>query len=98
MTRRSPPPKATADRTYPLVGYFRVPGDGTAGAGIDPHNWLQRNLGTGRYELYAAGRLSRDVMAIYFRRVADLVAFAEAHPTLELADDVGNRITSAADL
>ena len=88
MTRRSAPYKIKADQTFPLVAYFRVPGNGTSGAGIDPHHWLQRNLGTGRYAIYGAGRPSRDVIAVYFRQVSDLLAFTEAHQTLELADDV----------
>lgn len=88
MTRRSTPQKTLDDKRFPLVAYFRVPEGGTSGAGIDPHHWLQRNLGTGQYALHGAGRPSRDVIAVYFRRVADLLAFIAAHQLLELADDV----------
>ena len=88
MTRRSTPQKTHDDKRFPLVAYFRVPEGGLSGARLDPHNWLQRQLGAGQYALHSAGRPSRDVFAVYFRQVADLLAFIEAHQLLELADDV----------
>lgn len=88
MTRRSSPDKLRADRTYPIVAHFRVPVEGLALAGIDPHGWLMRHLGAGRHAIYSAGRPGRDVFSVYFRQLGDLVAFVEAHQVLELADEV----------
>lgn len=66
-----------------------MPELGLSSVRIDPHHWLQRNLGTDQYALHSAGRPSRDVFAVYFRRLVDLQAFVEAYQVLELADDVG---------
>lgn len=64
-----------------------MPEGGLSGARVDPHLWLQKNVGAGMYAYHAAGRPSRDVFAVYLRRLEDLQAFIEAHPALELADD-----------
>lgn len=88
MTRRSTPQKNLDDRRFPLVAYFRVPEGGMSGARVDPHHWLQKNVGAGMYAYHAAGRPSGDVFAVYFRRLVDLQAFIEAHKALDLADDV----------
>lgn len=89
MSRRSTSQKIADDKRFPLVAYFRVPDGGLSGARVDPHHWLQKNLGASQYAYHSAGRPSRDVFALYFRRLVDLQAFIEAHPVLELADDVG---------
>lgn len=90
MSRRTTPQKNADDSAWPIRVCVVVPGAGFAGAGIDPHAWLTKNLGLGGYALHPAGRISRDVMALYFRTLQDMQRFFEAFPTLQLADDTAS--------
>jgi hypothetical protein len=90
MTRCSPPQKKSDDQAFPLIAHFRLPELGLQGARIDPHNWLLRNIGLGNYATHGARRPEGDVFSVYLRRFPDLLAFIDAHPKLELADDVAS--------
>ena len=90
MNRHSTRLKAADDSAWPIRVCVVVPESGFAGAGIDPHAWLTKNLGLGGYALHPAGRTSSDVVAIYFRSFQDMQRFFEAFPTLHLADDTAS--------
>ena len=90
MNRRSAAQKTADDRAWPIRVYVVVPGSGFSGAGIDPHAWLIKELGLGGFAWHSAGRMSRDVLAIYFRTLADLQRFLDAFPKLALGDDTGS--------
>ena len=90
MNRRSPPQKIADDMAWPIRVCIVVPGVGFSGAGIDPHAWLIKELGLGGFAWHSAGRMSRDVSAVYFRTLSDLQRFLDAFPTLQLADDTGS--------
>ena len=90
MNRRSVAQKTADDRAWPIRVYVVVPGTGFSGAGIDPHAWLIKELGLGGFAWHSAGGMSRDVLAIYFRTLADLQRFLDAFPTLALGDDTGS--------
>ena len=90
MNRRSVAQKIADDRALPIRVYVVVPWTGFSGAGIDPHAWLIKDLGIGGFAWHSAGRMSRDVLAIYFRTLADLQRFLDAFPTLQLGDDTGS--------
>ena len=87
MSRRSTPQKAVDDRSWPIRICIVVPGSGFSGAGIDPHSWLIKELGLSGFAYHSAGRMSRDVSAVYFRTLQDAQRFFDAFPTLQLADD-----------
>ena len=87
MSRRSTPQKAVDDRSWPIRVCIVVPGSGFSGEGIDPHSWLIKELGLSGFAYHSAGRMSRDVSAVYFRILQDAQCFFDAFPTLQLADD-----------
>lgn len=87
MSCRSTPAKVAADKAWPIQVYIRVPSLGFAGAGIDPHRWLTRELGPHGYALHSAGHARSESAAAYFRTLEDAARFLAAFPSLELADD-----------
>jgi hypothetical protein len=89
MTRRSNPTRDLAEKTWPIRVCIRVPELGFAGAGIDPHRWLTKELGPQGHAMYSAGRPRSESTAVYFRTLEDAASFLAAFPTLELADDTG---------
>lgn len=92
MSRRSTQQKIVDDLAWPIRVCVVVPGNGFSGARIDPHAWLIRELGIGGFAWHSAGRMSRDVSAVYLRTLGDLQRFLEAFPTLQLADDTGSTL------
>ena len=90
MSRRSTPQKTVDDRSRPIRICIVVPGDGFSGAGIDPHSWLIKELGLSGFAYHSTARMSRDVLAVYFRTLQDAQRFFDAFPTLQLADDTSS--------
>ena len=80
MSRRSAPQKHADDRAWPIRVCVFVPGAGFSGAGIDPHAWFIEELGLGGFAWHSAGRMPRDVSAVYFRTLPDLQRFLNAFP------------------
>lgn len=87
MTRRPNPARDLAEKTWPIRVCIRVPSLGFAGAGIDPHRWLTKELGSQGYAMHSAGRARSESTAVYFRTLEDAARFLAAFPSLELADD-----------
>ena len=85
MSRRAPPAKMAADKVWPIRVFIRVPSLGFSGVGIDPHQWLTKQLGPDGYALHSAGSPTRDVAAVYFRQIGNAAAFLAAFPKIELA-------------
>lgn len=90
MNRRSSPQKTADDLAWPIRVCIVVPGGGFSSAKIDPHAWLVKELGLGGFAWHSAGRVTRDVSAVYFRTLPDLQRFLDAFPSLGLADDTGS--------
>lgn len=87
MSRKSQGQKVIDERSFPITAVFHIPELGFSSVGIDPHTWLRRELGLTEFASHSTRRLSGDCIAVFFRRIADLVRFAEAFPQLALADD-----------
>ena len=97
MDRRSTPQKIADDMTWPIRVCVVVPGSGFSGAEINPQAWLIKELGLDGFAWHSAGRMSRDVSAVYLRKLPDLQRFLDAFPTLQLADDTGSPVYRSPD-
>lgn len=87
MTRRSTPQSKTDDLNFPVRIFIAVP---TLGFGIEMdamYRWLNK-LPKGSYAWHGGGRLGIIYRcALYFRRPEVAVAFLQAFPQLQLAEE-----------
>ncbi|WP_221558234.1 hypothetical protein [Qipengyuania qiaonensis] len=52
--------------------------------------WLQQKVGQGRFAVHGTEAIAMNAFAVHFVALKDALAFAQAHPNLELADCTRN--------
>lgn len=85
MPRRSTPAAKTDDARFPIRVKFEVPPTGL-GRDLDRlHDWLARNVGSGRYAVHSAPRIGGDAVAVHLFNVEDATKLVAAFRHLPLA-------------
>ena len=89
MSRRSTSSGKRNELVFPFRVKFVVPDTGLGFALDRMLEWLQREIGREDSAHGSQPGMGCSTLAVYFRRVDDLVRFLDAFPDAKLADGVG---------
>jgi len=84
MTRRSMSTAARIEATYPIRIKILVPPTGLGQLVSEINQWLNENVGKGKWGSAPATHLGGNAVGYHFDAIDDAVRFVEAFPQLQL--------------